>query len=209
MSAADGLPGPLPAGEVVLWQGRPRAAAIARRALHERWALGYFLAVCLYTLGMGLAEGRSAKAVATSLAILGLGALAILVLARGFAYLIERTTRYTITNRRVVMRIGVALPLTLNVPFAIIAAAGVRVDPDGTGDIPLTLGGNGRISYLHLWPHARPWRIRRPEPMLRGIPEAGEVAALLARAIGERDASPAGARQPATLPTPARPAIAA
>jgi hypothetical protein len=111
---------------------------------------------------------------------LALAAIAIVVL---MAWLVGRTALYTITNRRVVMRIGVVLTVTFNIPFRVIAAANLRAYPDGTGDITLALAGDDRIAYLHLWPHARPWRVARPEPMLRSVPEAARVAAILARAV--------------------------
>ena len=90
---------------------------------------------------------------------------------------------YTITNRRVVMRIGVVLEITFNFPFRVIESAGLRAYPDGTGDIPLTLTGDDKVAYLHLWPHARPWRAARPEPMLRSVPDAARVADILSRAL--------------------------
>jgi hypothetical protein len=37
--------------------------------------------------------------------------------------------------------------------------------------------------YLKLWPHARPWRWFRAEPMLRCVPAAGLVAARLCRGV--------------------------
>ena len=39
------------------------------------------------------------------------------------------------------------------------------------------------MSYLLLWPHIRPWRLRAPEPMLSSIPDAAKVAAKLAEAL--------------------------
>ncbi len=39
------------------------------------------------------------------------------------------------------------------------------------------------MSYLLLWPHIRPWRLRVSEPMLNSIPDAAEVAAKLAEAL--------------------------
>jgi hypothetical protein len=46
----------------------------------------------------------------------------------------------------------------------------------------LSLTGKDRIALLHLWPHARPWRVTQPEPMLRGVPQAQAVAKLLSDA---------------------------
>jgi hypothetical protein len=92
------------------------------------------------------------------------------------AWLSARSAIYTVTNRRVVMRIGVVLTLTFNIPFKRIAAAGLHLNADGSGDLPLQLAGDDRIAYLHLWPHARPWRVGQPEPMLRCVPDAAAVA---------------------------------
>ena len=35
-----GLPGDLPEGEKILWQGAPDARTFARSALHTRWVTG-------------------------------------------------------------------------------------------------------------------------------------------------------------------------
>lgn len=182
--AAGSLPGPLPEGETILWQGSPRPAAVARRVLHLRALVAYFAAMALVVAGSAWSEGRSAGSVGmTLLPVAAAGAL-IVALVWGFAYLVGRSTRYTITNRRIVMRIGVALPMTLNVPFTIVESANLKLASDGTGDVPVSLSGRGRIGYLHLWPHARPWHLSRPQPMLRCVPEAAQVAAILARALG-------------------------
>ena len=37
------------------------------------------------------------------------------------------------------MRFGVALPMTVNLPFRLVAGAAIKAWPDGTGDIPLQL----------------------------------------------------------------------
>lgn len=179
-----GLPGPLPAGESILWQGAPQARALARHALHERLIVLYFLAAAFFVAGVGWSRGRSATEVAISLALTALACLAVVAIIRAYAALVVRTTVYTLTTRRIVMRIGVAWPITVNLPHAEITGAAFRADPDGTGDIPITLGGTGRLAYIHLWPHARPWRVGRPEPMLRALPEVAQVAALLARSLG-------------------------
>jgi hypothetical protein len=121
------------------------------------------------------------------------------------AWLSARATVYTITDKRIVMRIGIVLTVTFNLPFKRITAAGLHLEPDGAGDLPLSLSGDDRIAWLHLWPHARPWRLNKPEPMLRGVADAAEVARLLAQAWS---ASTGGAVSPqafdAIAPAPAR-----
>ena len=110
------------------------------------------------------------------------------------AWLSARSTIYTITNKRLVMRIGIALPKCINLPLSMIGSADLRTYDDGTGDMPIALTGSQRLGYAQLWPHARPWRVAVAQPMLRAVPKAAEVADLMARAIGatlgERSASP-------------------
>ena len=184
--AADrsGLPGPLPEGESLLWQGSPSRSAVLRDALHVRGLAAYLAAVTFSTAAAAWQGGGSAGAIAVTAALAAAAGLAVIGFAVLLAALVARTTVYTITNKRLVMRIGIALPMTLNIPFAIVASAGLRESRDGTGDIPLTLAGKGRVAYLVLWPHARPWRLSRPEPMLRGVPQARQVATVLSRALG-------------------------
>ena len=121
------------------------------------------------------------------------------------AWLTARTTVYTITNRRVVMRIGIVLSVTFNLPFRVIDSAALRGYADGTGDLTLVLAGEDRISYLHLWPHARPWHVARPVPMLRCVSDAAGVAAMLSRAVAlSQGSSVQQLPQPSLTDAPAR-----
>ena len=174
-----GLPGPLPATETLLWQGAPEWRAVARRVLHVRTLAIYFgvlLAICAVR-----AVTEETAAIWLSLAaLLVLGSIATGLLLL-FAVLISRTTVYTLTDRRIVLRIGVALTASLNLPFRQIETASLRLLPDGSGDIALLMEGRTRIGYLQLWPHVRPWRTQRVQPMIRCIPDAARVANLLSR----------------------------
>lgn len=180
--AAHGLPEPLPAGERLLWQGSPEWWALARSAFHVRQLAVYFAVILALRCAGVLADGGSADDATRALLLLLPLALLAVGVALTLAWLAARTTVYTLTDRRVVMRIGIVLSLTFNLPLARIANAGLRTNADGTGDIPLALAGGDRIAWLHLWPHTRPWKLARPEPMLRCVPHAAEAARVLARA---------------------------
>jgi hypothetical protein len=93
------------------------------------------------------------------------------------AWMTARTTVYTVTNKRIVMRLGIVLTVTFNLPLKRIAAADVRSLDSGFGDISLALQGDDRIAWVHLWPSVRPWRINQPEPTLRAIADVQTVAA--------------------------------
>ncbi|WP_439814977.1 photosynthetic complex putative assembly protein PuhB [Zavarzinia sp. CC-PAN008] len=179
-----GLPETPPDGERILWQGGPDWRLVAAHVFHVRGVAFYLLALILWRAGVQWDAAGPGAAAATAVALLPVAGLALgllVVLAR----ICARTTRYTITNRRVVLRIGMALPVAMNVPFAKVAGASLRRLAHGGGDIPLQLQEGQRIPYSWLWPHARPWHLRQPQPMLRAVPQAEQVAALLAEALAE------------------------
>jgi Bacterial PH domain len=174
-----GLPERLPAGEHIVWQGSPDFRALALQVFHLRKVALYFAALMLLRASTLLAGGATwldtlwGMFLPLLLALLGLSALASL------AWLTARTTVYTLTNRRVVMRIGIVLSLALNLPLRIVTSAALRVQGQRCGDIVLQLSGDDHMAWLNLWPHVRPWRLKRPEPMLRAVPDAARVAQLL------------------------------
>ncbi len=181
-----GLPEALPAGERVLWQGSPSAAGLARRVFHVRKVAIYFALLVGWSLLAGLSGERSTAEIALTAARLGvLGAVAAGILGL-FGWLHGRTTIYTITNRRIVVRYGIAITLAVNLPFRKIESASLNGFADGTGDIALSVSGGERFGFLMLWPHVRPWRFGAEiEPTLRAVPDARAVAEVLARALAD------------------------
>ncbi|MEM7546225.1 MAG: photosynthetic complex putative assembly protein PuhB [Pseudomonadota bacterium] len=184
-----GLPERLPKGEHILWQGRPSTWALARDALSVRVVAGYFVLLAAWR---AIVVGGEASVVEALIA--GSWLLAVGLVACGLLWVIAlsqaRAALYTITNKRVVMRVGAALNVTFNLPFRQIETAAADLRKDGTGTIALTLSGRNRISYLICWPHVRPWRMARCEPALRCIPDAEAVATILAEAAQNQLAQP-------------------
>jgi len=196
-----GLPEHLPKGERLIWQGAPEWRAMVRNVFHVRGIALYFAAIICWCVVAAVMGGEPAVQVALSTArLLAMAAVPIAIIAL-YAWLVGRTTTYTITSERVVIRLGLALPMTINLPYGKIDSAALKVARDGSGDISLLLAGADRLAYLILWPHARPWRMARTEPTLRAIPEAVRVGQLLARALAASAdmAAPALADQPATV----------
>lgn len=176
------LPSDIPQGERVLWHGRPEWVSLARRAFRVDLVAAYFAVVTLYNyVSVGFEAGVRDGAISAAKTLLA--AFAAIALLSLLAWLTSRTTLYVLTTRRLVMKIGIALPTFFNLPFSQIASASLHVFSDGTGDIPVSLGEGQHIAYLHLWPHARPFRLKRPEPALRCVPRAADVAAALSKAL--------------------------
>jgi hypothetical protein len=160
--------------ERVLWKGRPQRGLLARTAFHARSASLYMAALVVIAL---LLERTEAAIVA---ALLGVALWAIL---HGLAWASARSTLYILTDHRLIMRIGVAIETRVNIPLKQITAAHLAVlTKDGHGDIAFELAGERLLGTLLLWPHVRPFRYARPEPMLRSVPDAQALAQMIAEA---------------------------
>lgn len=178
-----GLPEELPAGERLLWQGSPDWRGLAVDAFHARKVAWYFLGLAVWRFASARYDGASlADSAAYAAWILPIGAAGVALLVV-LAYLSARTTIYTLTSKRLVMRIGIALQMTVNVPFRVVESAGLKLRANGVGDLALRLEPGKRAAYLVLWPHVRRWRFTRPEPALRSVPNARRIADLLSEAL--------------------------
>lgn len=184
-----GLPEQLPEGEHIIWQGAPDPRRLAREALGIRWIAGYFALLAFWRIGVSSAELPFSAAILHGLPFAVLGAIACGIIFV-IAYVQARSTVYTLTNKRVAMRIGAALTMTLNLPYTWIGNAKLDLKPSGHGTLAFELIGETRISYLMSWPHVRPWRIARTQPALRCIPDAENVARLFAEAAETRISEP-------------------
>jgi Bacterial PH domain len=182
------LPAPLPVGERVIWQGKPSFTGLALRAFHIREVATYFGALLVWRLWSNWSHGLPATDAAISALWLIAPAISSIAVLAGLAWLFRRAACYTITSRRVLLQFGIALPMTMNIPLGKISNAALKTHRDGTGDIPLQVTDDKRVSYLLLWPHIRPWRFGNPEPMLRALPDAAFVAEKLREALGGRPA---------------------
>ena len=182
-----GLPAALPPGERIVWQGQPSAWGLARHAFLAR-AVGIYFAIIALWYGVDaiVMGGTLLTAIrdAGPVVITGIAAVAVLYL---LGRMQARAAVYTLTNKRLVLRIGVATTATINLPLSQVVSAELCQREGGRGDIPLTITFEGKrrpLPYLLLWPHVRPWHMRLPQPMLRAVPQVEKVARLLVETLG-------------------------
>jgi hypothetical protein len=192
-----GLPGLLPPGETILWQGSPEWRVLARTAFHTAPVAGYFAVLAATALIGGSTIGFAMTLVAGSI---GLALLHLI------AFGTAKTTVYTITNRRIVLRFGMAIPKCINLPLQMIGSIDLRARTRGTGDLLMQLTGKQRLGYIALWPHAQAWHFNEPRPMFRAVPDIARVGMIAARAT--RAAQGDGLVSPVAdaLPQPSIPA---
>lgn len=187
---SPGLPAPLPAGERILWRGSPAWWPFACSVFHVRGLTLYFAALLAAQLALDVRNGHGPADMlvgATWMLFLAVVALGLLL---GASVLYARTTIYTITDRRVVLRFGLAVPLAVNLPFCAVLAADARPQADGGSDVALTLERAQRVSVVQMWPCIQTWRLRGPRPMLRALPPG------VAERLGEALRAAAGGEHP-------------
>ncbi len=183
----NGLNGDLLEGETVLWQGAPDWKALLRSALHIR-ILGVYIAIMAV---YGMIEGGAI----TAMVVIGSGLIALSFFAL-FAWAVQKTSVYTLTNQRLVLRIGVALDKYVNIPLSQIDTADLKTLPSDHGNIVLKLKGRPQMGYPMLWPHVRSLRITAPQPMLRAIAQPEHVARMMFTATSQlQDIAPVAAQQ--------------
>lgn len=188
--ASGGKPGePRPVGfslepgERILWQGRPDASSLRRYLLKGRWLAVYIggllawkLALILWVRGLRPQEVFDA-------ATLVLQGIVLVGITRYFAWALARATTYTVTDLRIVIRHGIALPGTVDIPLRALRSIAVRVHDDGTGDVALAVRDGGGIGFAKLWPYARGLELSHPIPMLRGVGDAAVLGTILSRRL--------------------------
>ncbi len=202
----EGLPERPPEGEEILWQGRPDWWQLTWEALSLPWVLGYFVLLALWRFISVMDQMPFGQAIgATAPFVVLCGVVVGLLCFVGFAQ--ARCAMYTVTNRRVAMRIGAALTMTLNLPYQQVANAMLDLRKNGTGTIAFETIGDTRLSYILCWPHVRPWHINPAQPSLRCIPDAEHVAELIADSARARVSQPKIIRR--TPSTAGDPAVAA
>lgn len=200
-----GLPERLPSDEHVLWQGAPDVRTLAASAFHLRKLALYFGLLVLACAWPALQSGEGVIAVLHAVKWIVPLSLTGLVCVWTLAWMTARTTVYTVTNKRIVMRLGIVLTVSFNLPFKRIAAADIRALEHGFGDISLALQGDDRIAWVHLWPSVRPWHINQPQPTLRAIADVQMVAAHVRDAWSQATGIQA---KPAAQPSSGRPGVA-
>lgn len=199
-----GLPEALPPGERILWQGRPDAFSLARHSYGTRLIAAWFVLVTLARVATTWSERGSLGAISQIVIWSLLPALLALAILAVVARLQARAACYTLTDRRIAMRVGVALPATVNIPLAKIESVDRRLLADGRCDLVLSLEGGNPLGAALLWPHVRlGLRGREVQPVLRCLDDPETVSRRIADAL-VADAASREAASPRVVPFPVR-----
>ena len=180
-------------GETIIWTGSPCWQTLAKRAFHIGGISLYLCALIFANALAGRLQHLSQADILQGELPVAIFAAIVLAATAALAWATARTTRYTLTNQRIVLQYGLAINATLALPMRLVRS--VSVSNAATGDVVIKLKPGNKIAYAKLWPHLRPWRFAQPEPALRALPNAAAAAALISRTVA---AAQAQTPQPAT-----------
>ncbi len=178
-----GLPGRLPDGEFIVWQGHPAFKIVMTRLLRARWIAIYFAAAALWSVAVGVNNSEGLWQLLGRLTFIIVAAIIFFGLLALYARAVAKTSLYTLTNKRLVMRVGIAISASFNLPFKQIAGADFRVGKDGSGDVALTLKSGHGLSGSVFFPHQRGGLWRKLSPQMICLPDAKSVAEKLAQQL--------------------------
>lgn len=178
-----GLPGRLPDGEFIVWQGQPVFKIVMTRLLRARWIAIYFAIAALWSVAVGINNSEGAWQLLGRLSFISVAAIIVFGLMALYARAVAKTSLYTLTNKRIVMRVGIALSASFNLPFKQISGADFRVGKDGSGDVALALKSGHNLSGAVFFPHQRGGLWRKLSPQMICLFDAKSVAEKLAQQL--------------------------
>ena len=169
----------IPSDEKIYWVGKPNWKSFSYQAFGIKYLLIYFLICALYSVSKIEMVFSFSIFVTNYIPFLVSGLLAGAILI-SIAYLEAKHTVYVITERRIVIRTGVALVFLLNAPFKKIISIDRQTLSQGQGNISFRTDSRKRIPYLSCWPSVRPWSFLLPSPAFRSIPDIAAVEIIIA-----------------------------
>ena len=170
--------GLIPQGEKIVWADRPDWMSLAYRSFGLKYLIGYF-AICALYVAANIDGAFEAKIfLLRYLPFVISGCIAGIILTL-IAYFEAIYTDYVLTERRVIIKSGVALVFVLNAPFKKIESIDRQSLSKGRGNIAFSVLSARRLPYFSCWPSVKPWSLRSPIPSFRSIREVAKVELLL------------------------------
>ena len=164
----------IPVGEMIRWCGRPNWKSLGYHAFGVKYLTVYLILSALYAVSQTNSPFRFGAFTVQYLPYIMSGIFASIILFV-LAYLAARHTCYVITEKRVVIRTGIALVFLLNVPFKNVVSIDLQRLANGSGNLSFKAQSKKRIPYLSCWPSVRSGSLLQPVPAFRSILSIEEI----------------------------------
>ena len=168
----------IPSGEKIYWCGQPDWVSLGYCCYGIKYLIFYFLVSAFYVVYKIVTPLTLETFLSLYSSYLFSGFLAGMILF-GIAFLSARHTCYIITEKRIVIRTGVALVFLLNLPFKNILSIDRQKLTKNRGNIAFTVRSRKRIPYLSCWPSVKGRGFLSPIPAFRSISDVEAIERLV------------------------------
>jgi hypothetical protein len=178
----DNISNAIPAGESVLWMGKPSFWGLSWHMFGIKWLFYYLIILFLaFVLRLGAADFLTAVQYdfipfLTS----GLLAMVFLFVLSGIQ---ARHAVYVVTEKRVIIKNGAALAFMISLPFKKIASVNQQKRNKGIGTISFELVSDKRVPFISCWPSVRPLVFKKPQPAFACIADVEAIGEILKEAM--------------------------
>jgi hypothetical protein len=162
----------------ICWVGRPDWKSFGYHAFGLKYFLIYFFICAFYAVSQIESTFSFGELFIkyNPYLLSGTFAGAIVLL---LAYIAARHTCYVITEKRIVIRTGVALVFLLNMPFKNILSIDTKPLAKGRGNVIFKVQSKKRIPYLSCWPSVKVGNFLEPIPAFRSIMALEKVGQII------------------------------
>lgn len=168
----------IPSGEEIHWYGRPDWKSLGYCCYGIKYLIIYLLLSVLYTFVKMPVEFSLAAFVNHYIPYMLSGTVAGIILFI-LAFASAKHTCYVITDKRIVIRTGIALVFLLNLPFKNILSIDRQRLKNTRGNLAFTIQSKKRIPYFSCWPSVRGGSVLNPVPAFRSILDVQEIERLV------------------------------
>lgn len=168
----------IPNNEKIHWNGEPSWASLGYQVFGIKYLIFYFILSALYAVSQLGPVFSLLAFLVHYVPFLISGAVAASILFV-LAYLATRHTSYVITEKRIVIRTGVALVFLLNVPLKNIISIDKQRLAGGRGNLSFEAKSKKRIPFLSCWPSVKSGSFVQPSPAFRSISNIEEIGVLI------------------------------
>ena len=168
----------IPPSEKILWIGKPDWKSLAYHAFFLKYLLIYLLLAAVYSVSVYGKDIDLGLFFVSFTPYLLSGVLAGSVISF-IAFLQSKNTVYVLTEKRIIIRSGIALIFLLNAPLKNIESIDRQFLRNGCGNISFSTTSKKRIPFLSCWPSVRPWSFISPKPAFRSVPEISELETII------------------------------
>ena len=168
----------VPEGEKVCWVGKPNWVSFGFHVFGIKYLVIYFIISAFYSVSQIELDFSLNAFIGEYISFVVSGVIASLILFL-LSYVSARHTCYVITEKRLVIRTGVALVFLLNVPFKNVISIDKQSLYYGVGNLSFKTQSKKRIPYFSCWPSVRSGSFLETIPTFRSIANIEEIGNLV------------------------------